>query len=488
MSMTQNLPLQENILIVDDIPDNLNLLNEILTERGYKVRPAPSGKLALRFIQSTLPDLILLDIKMPEMDGYEVCKQLKASKRTQAIPVIFISALNEVFDKVKAFGLGGIDYITKPFEPQEVLARVENQLRISRLSKQLLEQNAKLSEEIEERKRVEETLRQKNELLQTIFDHIPVMVTLHDANGRIRFVNRESERMMGWSPSELQEIDLLAECCPDPEQRQKVLDHMIAATGKWLDHKVRTKDNRYVDTSWVNIRLSNGMNIGLGQDITERRTTALRERKQAEEASVLAERNRMAQEIHDTLAQAFTGIIVHLQAASRKIATDPETAQACITTGGNLARSGLAEARRSVAALRPELLEDGDLYSALHRLTTQMFSHTNIHIVCEAIGETYPLPNDVENNLLRIGQEALTNTFKYAKASEIRIELVYETEQFVLRVKDNGQGFEISSHLSVGSGFGLLGMSQRAERIGAQLAIHSQLGQGTEIVVSINQG
>ncbi len=102
-------PIKENILIVDDTPDNLNLLSEILTERGYKVRPAPSGKLALRFIQSTLPDLILLDIKMPEMDGYEVCKQLKASERTQDIPVIFISALNEVFDKVKAFSLGGVD-------------------------------------------------------------------------------------------------------------------------------------------------------------------------------------------------------------------------------------------------------------------------------------------------------------------------------------------------------------------------------------------
>jgi PAS domain S-box-containing protein len=478
--MTQNLPLKENILIVDDTPDNLNLLSGILTERGYKVRPAPSGKLALRFIQSTLPDLILLDIKMPEIDGYEVCKQLKASERTQDIPVIFISALNEVFDKVKAFSLDAVDYITKPFEPQEVLARVENQLRIRRLSKQLLEQNAKLSEEIEERKRVEDTLRQQNELLQTIFDHMPVMVTLYDPNGRIRFVNRESERMMGWSPLELKEIDLLAECSPDPELRQQVLEHMIAATGNWLDYKLRTKDGRYVDTSWANIRLSNGMSIGLGQDITAR--------KQAEEASVLAERNRMAQEIHDTLAQAFTGIIVHLQAASRKIATDPETAQACITTGGDLARSGLAEARRSVAALRPELLEDGDLYSALERITTQMFSHTNIDIVCEVIGETYPLPNEVENNLLRIGQEALTNVFKYAKATAIRIELVYETEQFVLRVKDNGQGFEISGHLSVGNGFGLLGMSQRAERIGAQLAIHSQLGQGTEIVVSVNQG
>ncbi|WP_292728914.1 ATP-binding protein, partial [Nostoc sp. JL31] len=132
-----------------------------------------------------------------------------------------------------------------------------------------------------------------------------------------------------------------------------------------------------------------------------------------------------------------------------------------LKTGRILARSGLADARRSVEALRPQILEEGDLHSALDRLAAQMFSHTSVQVVCEAIGEPYTLPKEVETNLFRIGQEALTNAFKYANASEIRLELRYESSQVVLQIKDNGQGFE-SQSLSVGRGFGLLGMTERA--------------------------
>ncbi len=472
MSNPQTPSIKGNILIVDDNPANLELLSGILSEQGYKVRLIPDGQLALMSVQSTRPDLILLDILMPEMDGYQVCQELKADERTQDIPVIFVTALNEVFDKVKAFSLGGVDYITKPFEAKEVLARIENQLRISRLSKQLLERNARLTEH--------------KELLQTIFDHIPVMVTLYDANGQIQLVNRQLEHLSGWSHAELENIDPLAEWFPDPEYRQQVLEHMLAATGKWQDFKARIRDGSYLDTSWANIRLSNGMSIGIGQDISERLAAALRDRKQAQEASLLEERNRMAQEIHDTLAQAFTGIIVHLGTASRKITVDPVAAEEHIKVGRDLARSGLTEARRSVEALRPKLLENGDLCSALRCLSSQMFSHSSTDTICEVVGKAYTLPQDVENNVLRIGQEALTNAFKYAKATEIRIELVYETTQFILRIKDNGQGFEIDS-FSVENGFGLMGMTERADRIGAKLTIQSQPGRGTEVVLSINR-
>ncbi len=120
--------LKGNILIVDDVPTNLHLLAKILSKQGYKTRTAPDGQIALRSIELTPPDLILLDIMMPGMDGYTVCKELKASAKTKDIPVIFISALNETLDKVKAFEVGGIDYITKPFQELEVLARVSNQL------------------------------------------------------------------------------------------------------------------------------------------------------------------------------------------------------------------------------------------------------------------------------------------------------------------------------------------------------------------------
>ena len=159
MSQEPYTPSKESILIVDDTPANLQLLAQMLSEQGYKVRMAQDGTMALMSIQSSPPDLILLDIMMPELNGYEVCSKLKASSFTKDIPIIFISALNEVFDKVKAFEVGGVDYITKPFQAQEVLARVEHQLHIRRLTQQLLEQNALLQQEVHRREIAEAEVR-----------------------------------------------------------------------------------------------------------------------------------------------------------------------------------------------------------------------------------------------------------------------------------------------------------------------------------------
>lgn len=132
------------LLIVDDTPDNLRILSTTLTQQGYEVRCARSGSMALMGARIIQPDLILLDIKMPKMDGYEVCQQLKADAQTSEIPVIFLSVLDETFNKVKAFTVGGVDYITKPFQIEEVLARVQNQLTLRLLQKRLAEQNTLL--------------------------------------------------------------------------------------------------------------------------------------------------------------------------------------------------------------------------------------------------------------------------------------------------------------------------------------------------------
>jgi len=135
-----------NILVIDDEPANLRLLMAMLSKKGYKIRPVPNGKLALSGAQAIVPDLILLDIMMPEMDGYEVCRRLKADERTRDIPVIFISALHEILDKMKAFEVGGVDYITKPFHMEEVLARVESQLRLRQMQKELARANAEITD------------------------------------------------------------------------------------------------------------------------------------------------------------------------------------------------------------------------------------------------------------------------------------------------------------------------------------------------------
>ncbi len=122
-----------DILVVDDVSENLKLLLSLLTPVGYKVRPASNGAEALDAVKRKKPDLILLDIKMPGMDGFEVCKRLKADSQLKKIPIIFITALGETADKVKAFHAGGVDYITKPFQEEEVLMRVQTHIELHRM-------------------------------------------------------------------------------------------------------------------------------------------------------------------------------------------------------------------------------------------------------------------------------------------------------------------------------------------------------------------
>jgi CheY-like chemotaxis protein len=148
-----------DILIVDDSPENLRLLSALLKAQGYQVRQSINGQLALRAAQLNPPDLILLDISMPQMDGYEVCKHLKSSEQTRDIPVIFVSALDREVNKVKAFEIGGVDYITKPFHLKELVIRVHNQITLQRLQHQMKEQNTRLQKEIAERQRAEEEIK-----------------------------------------------------------------------------------------------------------------------------------------------------------------------------------------------------------------------------------------------------------------------------------------------------------------------------------------
>ncbi|MBD2249823.1 GGDEF/EAL domain-containing response regulator [Nostoc parmelioides] len=151
MNHQQLDPYKNDILIIDDMADNLRVLSSILTREGYNVRKALNWQMAYTACQTLLPDLILLDIMMPEVDGYEVCQRFKAWELTSDIPVIFISALDDVFDKVKAFKVGGVDYITKPFELEEVLVRVKNQIELRAARIEILTLNAELEQRVKQR-------------------------------------------------------------------------------------------------------------------------------------------------------------------------------------------------------------------------------------------------------------------------------------------------------------------------------------------------
>ncbi|MCC3431873.1 MAG: PAS domain S-box protein [Microcoleus sp. PH2017_04_SCI_O_A] len=165
-----------HILVIDDQPNNLRFISNILTKEGYKVQRAISGGMVVNAKFTVLPDLILLDIAMPRMNGYEVCEKLKANEKTREIPVIFLSVFNETFHKVKAFEIGGVDYISKPFQVEEVLARIESQLTIQQLSKQLKQQNVQLQREVEFRKQTEQALRESKARLQKLAVNIPGVI------------------------------------------------------------------------------------------------------------------------------------------------------------------------------------------------------------------------------------------------------------------------------------------------------------------------
>lgn len=163
MMITPPASNKGNILLVDDLPENLQLLSDLLIQLGYGIRSVTSGKMALKTLKVKQPELILLDIKMPEMDGYQVCEAIKADIVLCEIPIIFISALDDTFDKVKAFECGGVDYISKPFHIEEVVARIENQLIIQR-------QKTALLEEVRKRQEAEEVLYQSRALLASVLN------------------------------------------------------------------------------------------------------------------------------------------------------------------------------------------------------------------------------------------------------------------------------------------------------------------------------
>jgi len=144
------LPETANVMVVDDTPANLNLLQKMLLDKGYRVLAFPDGKMALAAAAKHPPDIILLDINMPEMNGFEVCERLKADAVLKEIPVIFISALIETEDKIKAFALGGVDYVTKPFQFEEVNSRVETHLRLRRQQLELEEERRRLQQALDE--------------------------------------------------------------------------------------------------------------------------------------------------------------------------------------------------------------------------------------------------------------------------------------------------------------------------------------------------
>lgn len=206
--------------------------------------------------------------------------------------------------------------------------------------------------------------------------------------------------------------------------------------------------------------------------------------KQGWQAAVLEERNRLARDIHDTLAQGLAGIVLQLEGAKRVLTTAPQRAQTQINEACALARDGLAEARRSVMALRPRALAHKNLPMALANLVKQVAVGTRTQIAFHLHGSPHSLPMEVEDNLLRISAEALHNARTHARAQKITLDLTFGVDKIQMRIQDNGLGFDVHRP-AVGTGFGLTSMRERAERIGGRFSLTSLPRRGTKVSVTI---
>ncbi len=268
-----------DILIVDDQSANLTLLTTLLSESGYQVRPAISGQLALTAAQKSPPDLILLDIRMPDIDGYEICKRLKADEKTRDIPIIFISALDETQDKVRALAAGGVDYVTKPFQDAEVLARVETHLALRAAHRQLEHKTAQLEQEIAERIQAETALGEQEARFRAITESITDITAILDQKGVCQYISPSIHQISGYLPDEClgRTLDHLV-YSDDLPVVQDSLTHATREPGTTIrvpDFRLIHRDGRwlYLEGAYVNLLDLAGVNgiVFSGRDITERK-------------------------------------------------------------------------------------------------------------------------------------------------------------------------------------------------------------------------
>jgi PAS domain S-box-containing protein len=260
---------QDEILIVDDTPITQNLLREILTAEGFQVRSANNGELALDLIAANPPQLILLDINMPGMDGFEVCRRLKSKEESAGIPVIFISGLTNLEEKVIGFGLGAVDFITKPFQRKELLARIRTQLDLNKLRTKLETQVAERTAE----------LRKSEEKYRTILETIEDPYYEVDLTGKFSFINDAMVRTSGHSKPELLEMNFREYTDMATGRKLKEIYEQVYRTGepcKGIEHEVIIKDGtkKNMETSISLIKDSSGNPIGfrgITRDITQLR-------------------------------------------------------------------------------------------------------------------------------------------------------------------------------------------------------------------------
>jgi len=463
------------VLVVDDVPENVKLLRGMLGTASYQVLSANDGATALHMAQALQPDLILLDVTMPGMDGYAVCARLKENEATRQIPVIFVTARDDPQAEARGFSMGAVDYITKPIMLPTVLARVKAHLA------------------------VHDRQRRLEDMFRDVIEFAPDAFVLADTTGQIVQVNSRAEQLFGYYREELtgRPVEVLIPL--DLRGRHEVLRddylrhprRLVMTTTAQCVRKDGSEFSAEINLSPMETR-SGTLLMAVVRDVTERHRAELELRESRQRLRELVaqneairedERKHIAREIHDELGQVLTALRMELSLLEMRFgALDPALGDKTQSMKGLIDRA-IQGVRNAAGNLRPSALDMG-LVPAIEWLGTEFTSRTAIPCVVEVQQQDIELDETRSVVVFRIVQESLTNIGRYAQASHVDITLGRRADALWLRVRDDGLGFDLAA-ASQRRSFGLLGMRERAIALGGRVDIRSAPGQGTTIEVSI---
>jgi signal transduction histidine kinase/DNA-binding response OmpR family regulator len=516
------------ILVVDDDLASVRALSALLVNQGHEVRQATDGPTALMIAAADPPELILLDVLMPGMDGFEVCQRLRGNNATADLPVIFVSGLDEMVDKVRGFEAGGVDYITKPFQAEEVGVRVQTHLTLYRLQRELDQRNYKLRQEIGERRQAEAALQARtgelgervkelsalisiaqaiatNADLQVTLETVAEQVTrLYDARITLFTVpdhgdvelhvvaghDRVSGQVETTPPvfaleetpntrlvleqgrpivlSQVQSLELAPSVRAFVDERDLQTILVVPLRTRGMITGVLTVGSDQVD------RVFGEGEIKLAETIAADVASALENARLAEEAqaaAVDAERQRLARELHDSVTQSLYSLTLLSNGwgtmAEQGRLEDPAGSFRQV---GQVGQQALKEMRLMIHQLRPPILEEVGLVGALQQRLEAVEQRSTVETQLLVEGDVDGLPDEIEEQLFYIGQEALNNSLRHAGATDVIVRIEAEDDQIRLYVEDNGQGFDPGAD---SAGVGLSAMQERAEAIGGRLTVTS---------------
>jgi PAS domain S-box-containing protein len=464
------------VLVVDDSPEILSLIHTLLRDT-YQVKSANNGKKGLQIAQSDpQPDLILLDIMMPGMDGYEVCIQLKQDPKTRDIPVIFLTAKSEIENEERGFSLGAMDYVTKPIGPSVLLARVKTQI-FAHAQRRSLEG-----------------------MFKDVIEFAPVIFFVTDEDLNIVQTNVQAEQHFGYSRQQLTGMNLINLLPYGLKFMQPAASQLHTQPGEAkIDANPELTCLRNDGTSFPGSATFSRLETLHGLlhtvvlvNVADKKQTlkrlsetqdSLRELAAINESARENERKSIAREVHDELGQVMTALRMRLSLMPMQFGSDIPDLLESVDSMKALVDRAIKGVRNIATVLRPEALNLG-LVPALEWLRDEFLHHSAVRCEFEYRGLTDPIDEMRAMLIYRIVQESLTNISRYAKATEVKILVNYSRPDVEVSITDDGCGFD-PGEVMIKKTFGLLGMRERALTLGGDLMILSRPGRGTTIAVKV---